>query len=100
MSVQLVLILGAVDSFNVHDAYDSEIIKVNFNFIFTRINYFRVQISEHKRLADNYIAEGCIIRKGIIGNRTCDISVSPAQLDISMVPCNFIPIQPQLYTGK
>ena len=55
--------------------------------------------AEQKRLADNYIAEGCVIRKGIVGNRTCDISVNPAQLDISMVPCNFIPIQPKLYTG-
>ncbi len=57
-------------------------------------------LTEQQRLVHNYIQEACAIRKDFLGNRSCDISITPSKLDIPMVPCNFIPIQPRLYSGK
>jgi hypothetical protein len=59
------------------------------------VQYFN---TEQQRLVQNYIDEACAIRKGFLGNRSCDINVTPSKLNIPMVPCNFIPIQPRLYS--
>lgn len=56
-------------------------------------------VAEQDRLVENYINEACSIKRHFLGNRTCDIRISPSRLEVPMVPCNFIPIQPQLYDG-
>ena len=56
--------------------------------------------SEQDRLVANFITEACAVKRELIGNRTCDVHVTPAKLEIPMVPCNFIPVQPRLYKGK
>ena len=55
---------------------------------------------EQDRLVANFITEACAVKRELIGNRTCDVHVTPAKLEIPMVPCNFIPVQPRLYKGK
>ena len=66
------------------------------------IHFFHVLLtsSEQTRLVKNYIAEACTVKKSILGNRPCDVTMEPMQLEIPVLPCNFIPIQPQLYTGR
>ena len=59
-----------------------------------------ISIVEQSRLANNYMKEACSLHAALHGNRTCDIQIEPTKLHIPIVPCNFVPIQPQYYTGK
>jgi hypothetical protein len=55
--------------------------------------------AEQWRLTKNYAAEICAIKKrSHDDNWTCDVLVSPSRLEVPMLPCNFIPVQPHLYT--
>ena len=55
---------------------------------------------EQKRLVANYNREACAVQRQLASNWTCDVAATPPRLEIPMLPCNFIPIQPQLYTSK
>ena len=57
-------------------------------------------LAEQERIVQNYIGEACAVKQSFASVHSCDINLSTPKLDIPMVPCNFIPIQPQLYTGK
>jgi hypothetical protein len=59
------------------------------------VEYFN---AEQQRLIQNYINEACAIRRHFLGNRSCDINLESTALEVPMMPCNFVPIQPQLYT--
>ena len=52
--------------------------------------------AEQQRLTESYRAELCSVMKSRWG---CDVDLTPPLLDIPVVPCNFIPIDAQLYSG-
>ena len=56
--------------------------------------------SEQDRIVKNFVKESCAIRSGILGNKTCSSGISALSLEVPMVPCNFIPLQSQIYRGK
>jgi len=51
---------------------------------------------EQQRLTASYRAELCSVMKTRWG---CDVTLEPPLLNIPVVPCNFIPINAQLYSG-
>jgi len=52
--------------------------------------------AEQKTLMESYTAELCSIVKSRWG---CDVAFTPPLLNIPVVPCNFIPVDAQLYSG-
>ena len=64
------------------------------------VRWLSFSSSEQDRLVENFITEACAVKKELLGNKSCDIHVTPAKLEIPMVPCNFIPVQPRLYKGE
>jgi len=52
---------------------------------------------EQKRLMDAYGAELCSVMKT---RWDCEVTLTPPLLNIPVLPCNFIPIDAQLYTGQ
>ena len=62
-----------------------------------------MHFSEQERLAHNYIQEACAITRhqtSAISNFTCAIAPSVAKLNVPVLPCNFLPIAPQLLSRK
>ena len=59
-------------------------------------------VSEQRWLVDNYIRETCAFHQLHIptSGRNCDIKVPLQNLDVPMLPCNFLPIEPRLYIGN
>ena len=56
--------------------------------------------TDQKRWASSYIAEACVLRRGILDEDVCGLNDTAPQLDIPIVPCNFVPVQPNYYSGK
>ena len=55
-----------------------------------------MSVAEQRRLTESYRAELCSVMKTRSG---CDVKLSPHLLNVPVVPCNFIPVDAQLYSG-
>ena len=55
---------------------------------------------EQRRLVHNYVTEACSVNEDVLINKQCDVNLEVSSLDIPVLPCNFVPIQPQFYTGS
>ena len=55
--------------------------------------------TEQKRLVQNYVTEACAVNGDELINKQCDVNLEASSLDIPVLPCNFVPIQPQFYNG-
>ena len=61
----------------------------------------RCLVTEQKRRVSNYISEACAVRlfQQQPVDRICNIDVPIQRINIPILPCNFIPLEAQLYTG-
>lgn len=59
-----------------------------------------VLVPEQRRLVDRYTAELCAVMDSEQTRWGCDVILDTRLLNIPIVPCNFIPIEAQLYLGR
>ena len=55
-------------------------------------------VTEKERSVENYLAEVCAVQAR--DNGTCKAQMDGFNLHIPVVPCNFVPVQPQHYYGN
>ena len=62
-----------------------------------------VRYAEQARLTRSYVSEVCAIERpssvASAVNWTCGVYARSPSIHVPMLPCNFIPVQPRLYTG-
>lgn len=56
-------------------------------------------LSEQERLVGNYLRETCAIQNSLHSNYTCNITMETSLINLTMMPCNFVPLQPHFYKG-